>query len=351
MNPDNDQLNYYYEKIDRLSLYDAELAKLKDKPAITKDGREITLTANLDLMDEIDLIIQNGASGIGLVRTEQLFNDISQFPDEEEQFKVYLDIAEKVYPENIIIRAFDIGGDKVLPLNVKEPNPFLGWRGIRFLLDNRELFETQIKAILRASVHKNVKFMIPMIASIAEIRKTRNIIADCKKELTEAGIEFDDDMAFGIMVEVPSVAVMAKDFAKEVDFLSIGTNDLIMYLLAVDRGNDIVSGQYQEFHPAVLRSLKYIIDGAKEENTLVSLCGEMAADFLATPLLVGLGLDSLSASPAAIPQIKKIIRSLNYSDLKILADECLQFSTVQEIIDHINNFFRKNLTEDSENIL
>ena len=343
VNPTEEQLKYYEEKIHNLNEYDAELAKLKDEPAVTKDGKEIAIMANLDVTEEIEYIIQNGAKGIGLVRTEQLFEEYEDFPDEESQYKIYSELAEKIYPEKVIIRTFDIGGDKVLPVDVKEANPFLGWRGIRFLLDNKKLFKNQIRSILRASVHKNVCMMIPMVCSINEIRKTKELVKECKKELKERGLAYNNDIELGIMVEIPSAAVMAKEFAEEVDFFSIGTNDLIQYILAVDRGNEIVSDQYQEFHPAVIRTISFIVREGKFGDISVSMCGEMAADPVAVPLLIGLGLDSISVSAAAIPSIKELIRNLNYKELKKLSEECLLLKTEKEINILLHAFFMKKV--------
>ncbi|MBU2494724.1 MAG: phosphoenolpyruvate--protein phosphotransferase [Bacteroidetes bacterium] len=350
VNPDAKQLIFYNKKIKKLTEYDTELAKLKDKPAVTLDGREIIIQGNLDLIDELGLTIQNGARGLGLVRTEQLFQEFDGFPDEEEQYKYYKELSEKVYPESITIRAFDIGGDKVLPFDVKEPNPFLGWRGIRFLLDNKKLFVSQIRAILRASVNKNIKFLIPMITSMKEIRTFKSIIEDCKNDLLKNDIAFDNDMKIGIMIEVPSAAVLAGEFAEEVDFLSIGTNDLIQYLLAVDRGNDIVSESYQEFHPAVVRTISHIIIHGKNAGAEVSLCGEMAADILAVPLLVGLGLDSISVSASAIPYAKKIIRGILYSEVKEIAEKCLKMKTENEISLLLKSFLETHLKTESQNL-
>ena len=350
INPTQEQLKIYKERYKKLQEYDIELAKLKDKPAETLDGRRIILRANLDINEELEIIIKNGAEGTGLVRTEQIFHLEDGFPSEEEQVKTYSELAEKLYPNMVVIRAFDIGGDKVFPVDVKEPNPFLGWRGIRFLLDNHKLFKTQIRAILRSGKHKNVKFMVPMVSSIQEIRRTKEMLECCKNELKNEGLNFDNDIKLGIMVEVPSAAVMAKEFAAEVDFMSIGTNDLIQYLLAVDRGNEIVSPLYQEFHPAVVKMLDRIISGGKESNARISMCGEMAADTLAIPLLVGLGLDSLSVSASAIPHIKKIIRSLNYEDTKKLAKECLEFPTEKLIKERLKKYFSENLVDERENV-
>ena len=351
INPDEETLNKYKDKIERLSKADKELRELKDEPAVTKDGKEVKLMANLDLSEEVELIFQNGAKGVGLVRTEQLFDNAESFPEEEEQYLYYKSLSEKIYPETVIIRAFDIGGDKVLPVDLKEPNPFLGWRGIRLLLDNPNLFKTQVRAVLRASVNKNIKFMIPMVTELAEIRKFKMILEDCKEELRKEGHSFDKGLKIGVMVEIPSAAVMAKEFAEQVDFLSIGTNDLIQYLLAVDRGNEIVSPLYQEFHPAVIRTLSHIIKEGKKAKIMVSLCGEMSSDPVAVPLLVGLGLDCLSMSVSAVPMIKKIIRHISFKECKALAEKCLSLSTEIEINNKLHIFFTNNVLTTSEDIL
>lgn len=350
VNPTYEQRNFYLEKMERLSIYNEELSKLRDLPAETIDGRKIIIRGNLDLSEELILMFENGAEGIGLVRTEQLFDGLNHFPDEEEQYQIYSDLAEKIYPEKVIIRAFDIGGDKVLPLDVKEPNPFLGWRGIRFLLDNTDLFKTQIKAVLRASTHKNIKFMIPMVTSLKEIKTFKEYVAECKTELKTNNISFDENISLGIMVEVPSAVIMASEFAKEVDFFSIGTNDLIQYILAVDRGNEIVNSLYQEFHPAIVRTLFHLIDNAKSGGAKVSICGEMAADPLAVPLLVGLGMDSISVSAASVPTVKKIVRSIKYSDVENLAKQCLKYSSEEQIRTALTQFFEKNVTDNTERI-
>ncbi len=343
INPDEEQIKQYKKKIERLNKQGEELQKMRGLPSVTTDGKEIRLMANLDLTDEMDFIINNCALGIGLVRTEQLFEEYEAFPDEEEQYQVYKKIAEQIYPNTVIIRAFDIGGDKVLPVDLHEPNPMLGWRGIRLLLDNPKLFKMQIRAVLRASMHKNIQFMIPMIASIDEVIASKILIKECKKELHDEGKHFDKEIKVGIMIEVPSAAMMAEEFAEEADFISIGTNDLIQYSLAVDRGNDIISGLYQEFHPAVVRLLSSIIKAGKKCGKSVSMCGEMAADPFAVPLLIGLGLDSLSASASTIPLLKKVIRSLNYKDLKSLADECLLLRTEKEINKKLHTYFNDNI--------
>lgn len=350
VNPDEETLNEYKIKIEKLHSYDEELHKLKDLPAKTTDGKTIKLFANLDLMEELEFITHNCARGIGLVRTEQLFNHLESFPDEEEQYITYKDLADRIYPEIVTIRAFDIGGDKVLPVDLHEPNPFLGWRGIRLLLDNPELFKTQIRAVLRASAHKNIYFMIPMVTAIEEVRETKILIEQCKKELKAEKKQFDKHLPVGLMIEVPSAAAMAKDFAEESDFLSIGTNDLIQYTLAVDRGNEIVSKLYQEFHPSIVRFIHHVAKEGKKVGKPVSLCGEMAADPFAAPLLVGLGLESLSISPSIIPQIKKIIRSISYKDAKELAEKCLEMRTEKEINDALHHFYNKRIQDQIKNL-
>ncbi|MBL1213724.1 MAG: phosphoenolpyruvate--protein phosphotransferase [Ignavibacteriae bacterium] len=351
VNPDESQIENYQNKIIQLAEYDEQLAELRDVDAVTSDGRRINLMANLDITDEIETIIQNGAEGIGLVRTEQLFHENDQFPDEESQYIFYKELAERLYPRKVTIRAFDVGGDKVLPFDVKEPNPFLGWRGIRFLLDNTQLFKMQIRAVLRANIHKNINFMIPMVSDITEIDKTKKIIAECNDELDKEGIQFDRYLKLGIMVEVPSVAVMSAEFSDCVDFVSIGTNDLIQYLLAVDRGNEIVSAQYQEFHPAVVRTIHHIIQNTNCDDDDISMCGEMAADIVAIPLLVGLGLKSLSVSASAIPNIKKIIKSLNYSEAKKVAEQCLKLKTADEVCAVMHKYSHEKLTDQLQNII
>lgn len=350
INPNEKHLKEYQNKIEKLHNYDRELNKIKNLPAETTDGRLINLEANLELAEELEYIVHNCAKGIGLVRTEQLFQHSEVFPDEEEQFIAYKEIADKIYPDYATIRVFDIGGDKVLPVDLKEPNPFLGWRGVRLLLDSTELFKIQIRAILRASYHKNVRLMIPMITSLEEVRECKKLIEECKKELHKEGKQFDKHIQIGLMIEIPSAAAMAKEFAEESDFLSIGTNDLIQYTLAVDRGNEIVSKLYQEFHPAIVRFVYHIIQEGNKAGKRVSLCGEMGADPFAVPLLVGLGLTSLSASASILPQIKKVIRSISFAEAKELAEKCLILKTEKEINSEMHSFYNKKIQDHIKNL-
>jgi len=340
--PTPEQKEFFIEKRRRLIELQKELEELKDEKAVTKDGKEIKLSANVDVSGEIDLVVTSGASGIGLYRSEQILNELGEFPNEDEQAKIYSKLSSRIYPNTITIRVFDIGGDKFRFLDFEEPNPFLGLRGIRLLLENPALFKTQIRAILKASNNRNIKMMLPMISTLKEVKESKRLIEVCKQELRDENLNFDEDIKLGIMIEVPSAAVMAKEFAREVDFLSIGTNDLIQYLMAVDRGNDLVSNLYQEFSPVVVRTLKHIVDEAKKAKKPVSLCGEMAADTLAMPLLIGLGVDILSMSPATIPYAKRIIRSFDYKKAKRLANKCNSLNTEEEVKEAIEKFFTDN---------
>lgn len=350
-NPTQEQINFYSEKQKRLIELQKGLEEYRYKDAVTTDGKRISVEANVDVSGEIDIVISSGANGIGLYRSEQILDELGEFPNEEEQTIIYSKLASRMYPLFCTIRAFDIGGDKFRFQEYKEPNPFLGLRGIRFLLENETLFRTQIRAILKASKNKNVKLMLPMISTLDEIWHSKKIIDECKKELKKEKVEFDDKIKLGIMIEVPSAAVLSKDLASEVDFFSIGTNDLIQYLMAVDRGNDLVADLYQEFSPVVVRTIHHIVEGAKEFNTPVSICGEMAADTLAIPLLVGLGLDSLSMSPATILYAKRIIHSFSYKKAKAMAEECLTMKTHYEIEERIRKFFEENNISRTRNII
>lgn len=351
VNPDEEQLSFFKEKYKKHLELQKGLEELKDKPAVTTDGFKVKLMANVDVTGEIDIVVTSGANGIGLYRTEQLLEELGDFPDESEQERIYSNLASRIYPEYLTIRTFDIGGDKFKFLNYDEPNPFLGLRGIRLLLENPALFKTQLRAVLKASSHKNIQVMFPMISTISEIHETKKILEECKKELKDEKIKFDKNIKIGIMIEVPSAAVMAKEYAREVDFFSIGTNDLIQYIMAVDRGNDLVSDLYQEFSPAIIRTVSKILSDGKKENIPVSLCGEMAANTLALPLLIGLGFNSLSLSPATILYAKKIIRNISYESAKQLAEDCLSYSSEKQITDRIEKYFKDNSIVRTRNII
>jgi phosphotransferase system enzyme I (PtsI) len=351
INPTEVQINFFTEKQKKLVEIQKGLEELRDKPSVTLDGKEIKLEANVDVTGEIDIVLTCNASGIGLYRSEQILNELGTFPDEEEQTIIYSKLASRMYPKFVTIRAFDIGGDKYRIGEYKEPNPFLGLRGVRFLLDNEILFRTQIRAVLRASENKNIRLMIPMISTLDEVWRSLDIIHECKSDLKREKLKFDNHLKVGIMVEVPSAAVMAKEYAEEVDFLSIGTNDLIQYMMAVDRGNDLVSNLYQEFSPVVIRTIDHIVKAAKHSKIPVSICGEMAADTLAIPLLVGLGLDSLSMSPTTILYAKRIIRNFEYKKAKVLAEECLHCKTELDIQKKVKKFFDENNITRTRNII
>lgn len=338
-NPSESQLKYFKAKQEKIRLTQKKLEGINSLPAVTTDGKEIKLYSNVDISGEIENVTSCGSEGIGLYRTEQLIEELGEFPDEEVQERIYSDLAAKIYPLNITIRAFDLGGDKTRLFHPHEANPFLGLRGVRFLLENEELFRMQIRAVLKASVNKNVKFMIPMISTISEVKKCNLIIKECMAELDSKGINYDSSIQTGIMIEVPAAAVMARSLAKETDFFSIGTNDLIQYLMAVDRGNDTVALLYQEFNPAVLMTLKFISEAAISNKLPFSICGEMAADPMAVPVLIGLGFESLSLSPSGIPVVKQIIRSLSYSKCVKLIKKLEKLESEKEILDTIEQFF------------
>lgn len=351
LHPTDKQIEFFRSKQERLAQLQVDLKEFKNLPAKTTDGKTISIEANVDVTGEIDMVITSGAKGIGLYRSEQILDELGEYPGEDEQTKIYTKLASRMYPDFCTIRAFDIGGDKFRLFDYREPNPFLGLRGIRFLLENIALFKTQLRAVLKASTVKNIKLMIPMISTIEEIWESKSLLEECKNELKAEGIEYDENIKLGVMLEVPSAAIMAYELAAEVDFISIGTNDLIQYMMAVDRGNDLVSNLYQEFSPIIVRTIHHIVTQSKKQNVPVSLCGEMAADTLAIPLLVGLGLDSLSISPSTILYAKRIINSFSFESAKKLADDCLAARTEKDIQDMIVRYFEENNITRTRNLI
>ncbi|MFN0150197.1 MAG: phosphoenolpyruvate--protein phosphotransferase [bacterium] len=322
-----------------------ELTAISTLPAVTRDHHAFELTANIDLPGEVPVAIAKGARGIGLYRTEFLYLLKGTPPSEEEQFQIYRDAAERVAPDDVIFRTLDLGADKLLPgVDRREANPFLGLRGIRYSLEERDLFVTQLRAILRASTRRNVKIMFPMIHSLEEIAEAKAVLREVQAALTRDGHAFDERMEIGIMVETPSVTIMAEAFAAEVDFFSIGTNDLIQYTLAIDRGNDRVAHLYEPFHPAILRSLHRIVEAAREARIWVGVCGEMASDPLALLFLVGIGIDEISTSPFMVPHTKNVIRSVNFEDLRLLSRALLKMRTAEESRAYVNEFVRRKLS-------
>ena len=334
LNPAEDVIKEYNDKREKIEKEKEELKKLITEEAITPDGRKVDIWGNIGSPKDVDAVIEAGASGVGLYRTEFLFMDSDHFPTEQEQYEAYRVVAEKLKGKPLTIRTMDIGGDKELPyLDLpKEMNPFLGYRAIRISLENKEMFKTQLRAILRASQYGQIKIMYPMISSINEIRKANTILEECKKELDAEGKVYDTNIKVGIMIETPSTAIIAYKFAKEVDFFSIGTNDLTQYFLAVDRGNEMVSSLYNSFNPAVLEAIQKVIDAAHDAGINVSMCGEFAGDKKATKLLLGMGLDSFSMSASSMLPVKKIVRNTNYIDAQKYRDIILQQNTSEEVI-------------------
>ena len=318
----------------------AELAKLKDLPAVTLDGHKVDVVANIGTIRDCEGAHRNGAEGVGLYRTEFLFMDRDQLPSEEEQFIAYKEVVEAMEGRLVVLRTMDIGGDKELPyLNLpKEMNPFLGWRAVRIALDRREILHAQLRDVLRASAFGKLAVMFPMIISVEEIRELKSVLETLKAELRAEGKAFDENIQVGVMVETPSAAVNAKFLAKEVDFFSIGTNDLTQYTLAVDRGNELISHLYNPMSPSVLGLIKQVIDASHAEGKWTGMCGELAGDERATLLLLGMGLDEFSMSAISVPRIKKLIRHVNYQEVKALADEALQKPTAAEIEQLIQAF-------------
>ncbi|MCL2893094.1 phosphoenolpyruvate-protein phosphotransferase PtsI [Brenneria tiliae] len=320
-----------------------ELAKLKDLPAITLDGHQVEVCANIGTVRDVGGAERNGAEGVGLYRTEFLFMDRDSLPTEEEQFQAYKAVAEAVGAQAVIVRTMDIGGDKDLPyMNLpKEENPFLGWRAIRICLDRKEILHAQLRAILRASSFGKLRIMFPMIISVEEVRELKTELDLLKAQLREEGKAFDESIEVGVMVETPAAAAIAHHLAKEVDFFSIGTNDLTQYTLAVDRGNELISHLYNPMSPAVLTLIKQVIDASHAEGKWTGMCGELAGDERATLLLLGMGLDEFSMSAISIPSIKKIIRNANYGDAKALAEQALSQPTAQELSNLVSRFIKE----------
>ena len=288
--------------------------------------------ANVDVSTEVQVALDYGARGVGMYRTEFLYLNY-RLPSEEEQLKVYAGLVESLAPHPVVIRTIDLGGDKLSHVLEAPPevNPFLGWRGIRICLDTPDLFKTQLRALLRAGTHGEVQILLPMISSLDELWQARSLLEEAKDELRAEGRDFVEDCKLGIMVEVPAVALMTDQFAGEVDFLSLGTNDLTQYALAVDRGTSKVADLYDPYHPAVLRLISMVSEGGRRAGTPVSICGEMAGDPLATVPLVGLGLEQLSLSPALIPEVKEVIRANKVGEAEAIAADCLEMRTGAEV--------------------
>ena len=345
VNPAEETVQRYNREIFRLKAFEEELIEIREQPAVTTDGHRVVLSANIEVPEEIESVRSNGAEGVGLYRTEFLYMSRDELPNEQEQYEAYKTILEGLKPDPVIIRTFDLGGDKfVSHLDIPfELNPFLGWRAIRFCLERVDIFKTQLRAILRASVYGNLKLMYPMISSVDEIVSANAILDEAKEELLREGTPFTESFEIGAMIEVPSAAVTADIIAEEADFFSIGTNDLIQYTLAVERTNDRIAHLYKPCHPGVLRLIKMTIEAAHEHDIWVGMCGEMAADPSIAMLLVGMGIDELSTSTIAVPKIKKVIRSISYAEAVDFARELLKYQRADRIQEMANERLRSVL--------
>jgi len=333
VNPTKKTIGKYQVDKKRFEIFEKNLFKFKNLPAKTLDGKEVELAANIELPEDVPGVLAHGAKGIGLYRTEYFYMNKKELPTEDEQYEAYKNVAEKIAPNPVVIRTLDLGGDKFLSeFEVpREMNPFLGWRAIRFCLARPDIFKTQLRAILRASHHGNLKIMYPMISGLEELKQANKILFEVKQELNKKSIPYNKNIEVGTMIEVPSAALTSDVLAKESDFFSIGTNDLIQYALAVDRVNEKIAYLYEPAHPAVLRLIKAIVDNAHREKIWVGMCGEMAGDINMTLILLGLGLDEFSASPIIVPEVKRVIRAAKYEDAKKISEKALTLPTGREV--------------------
>jgi len=351
IDPDEELLNYYYERQYQLERYRKEVVRCAELPAETEDGYHIKIQANIELLEEVVAVIDNGAEGVGLYRTEYLYLNLDQPPAEETLFWDYREVAEIIYPEMLTIRTLDLGADKLTTRTrgLGETNPALGLRSIRLCLQEDETFRTQLRAILRVSgITKNIKIMFPMISGVGELRAAKTVLEEVKQSLVQESIEFDENLQVGIMIEVPSAVAVADLLAREVDFFSIGTNDLVQYALAIDRVNENVAHLYEPLHPAILRMIKQAADAGRQAGISVSLCGELAGEPLYIPILLGFELDSLSMNPLAVPRVKKIIRNASLEESKVFLNEVLNFTTAGQINDYLCDLAWKRFREDFE---
>lgn len=333
VNPSKKEYKNFEEIKEKIKKEKNELENYKNQDSITKDGHEVKVLANIGMPDDAKIVIQNTAEGVGLFRSEFLYMNSENFPTENEQFEAYKKVVLKLKNKEVIIRTLDIGGDKDLKYMKlpKEDNPFLGYRAIRICLDDINLFKVQLRAILKASAFGNMAIMIPMISSLEELRKTKEIINEVKEELRKKKIKFDENIKIGIMIEIPAAALIADELAKECDFFSIGTNDLIQYTVAVERGNKKIANLYTHFHPAVIRLIKKAIEGAHKNHILCGMCGEAAGDVTFIPLLIGLGLDEFSMNANKVLNVRKLIRKLDFKECQKLADEVSKLATSDEV--------------------
>jgi len=334
IDPSEQTLFEYGQLVDRQTSIEESLEVIHDDAAETRDGHRIILSANIERAADVESVLQCGAIGVGLFRTEFLFINRSDLPDEEEQFAAYRQVTESLAPAPVIIRTLDLGGDKLLShVNVaEEMNPFLGWRAIRLCLQEKNLFRTQLRAILRASVFGNLKIMYPMISGVEELEAANVLLDECREQLRDEGVAFAEDVEIGVMIETPSAAMIADSLARRVKFFSIGTNDLIQYALAVDRLNEKIAHLYEPTHPGILRLIKATVDAGQAHGIWTGICGEMAGDLAAVPLLLGLGVSELSVTPSMVPRVKMLIRSIEMSEARKLAEFALDSDSPKEIL-------------------
>ena len=334
LNPSEEVVAEYRAKAEAFAAQQAEWEKLKDSKTYTKDGHQVELAANIGTPKDLEGVVNNGAEGVGLYRTEFLYMDSHEMPTEEDQFEAYKAVLEGMNGKPVVVRTMDIGGDKELPYLPlpHEMNPFLGYRAIRISLNEPEMFRTQLRALLRASVYGKLRIMFPMIATLNDFRGAKALLEEEKAKLIAEGVAVSDDIQVGIMIEIPAAAVLAHQFAKEVDFFSIGTNDLIQYTMAADRMNERVSYLYQPYNPSILTLIKHVINSAHKEGKWAGMCGEMAGDQTAVPLLVGLGLDEFSMSASSVLKTRSLISKLTLSNMQALADKAInECATVEEV--------------------
>jgi phosphotransferase system enzyme I (PtsI) len=343
LNPTPETVHLYREVQTRYRELEKELLTLRDFPAVTLDGHSIELSANIEIADEVGDVIRHGAHGIGLFRTEYFFITRSTLPSEEEQYRYYASVVKRIPSDPIIIRTLDVGGDKIARWvgDLKEANPFMGWRGIRFTLARKDIFRTQLRAIFRASAHGNVKIMFPMVSILDEVRFAKELCEEVKDDLKRERYQIGENAEIGVMIETPSAVAIADLLAREVDFFSVGTNDLIQYSLAVDRGNARISYLYDALHPSILRLLRDTVAAAHKSKIWVGICGEMPGNIHGALLLLGLGLDEFSAASYLIPSIKKIVRSVTYDETRVLVRKALAMGTAHEVREHVERFIRE----------
>ncbi len=347
LNPSESTLFRYGQIQEQKKTFETQLLDANDEPADTLDGEHVTLMANIEKVDEIGLVTSYNAEGVGLFRTEYLFLDTSRIPSESEQTIAYQKVASALAPNPVIIRTLDLGGDKPMEGNAhlfpKENNPFMGFRAIRFCLEHTDIFKAQLRAILAASAHGSIRLMYPMISGVEELDCANAVLEECKMELRQKGTAFDEKMVVGTMIEIPSAAITADILADKCGFFSIGTNDLIQYLIAIDRVNNRIAHLYEPTHPAVLRTIKHVIEEAHRKNITVSICGEMGGDPQLVPLLLGLGVDSLSMTPPLIPAVRFLIRAMTMADARQLADDAMNLSDPKQILALCTDFYRERM--------